>query len=95
VDNRFGNSLFESHTFTNFWLIGGRSNDARIAVTAVGVGVRRDRARRLARGLFETTILFVEQNLSERRYATDHGMIVDEIDGEGVGRERLEEYLVV
>jgi branched-chain amino acid transport system ATP-binding protein len=51
---------------------------------------------------FDTTILFVEQNLSviqglaERCYAIDHGTIVDEITDEAVSdREQLEEYLVV
>ena len=51
---------------------------------------------------FDTTILFVEQNLSviqglaERCYAIDHGTIVDEITGDSVSeREQLEEYLVV
>jgi len=51
---------------------------------------------------FDTTILFVEQNLSviqglaERCYAIDHGTIVDEITGDAVSeREQLEEYLVV
>ena len=51
---------------------------------------------------FDTTILFVEQNLSviqglaERCYAIDHGTIVDEITDESVSdREQLEEYLVV
>ena len=51
---------------------------------------------------FDTTILFVEQNLSviqglaERCYAIDHGTIVDEITGHSVSeREQLEEYLVV
>lgn len=49
-----------------------------------------------------TTILFVEQNLSviqglaERCYAMDHGRMVDELDGEALhDREQLEEYLVV
>ncbi len=51
---------------------------------------------------FDTTILFVEQNLSviqglaDRCYAIDHGTIVDEITGEAVSeRDQLEEYLVV
>jgi len=51
---------------------------------------------------FDTTILFVEQNLSviqglaERCYAIDHGTIVDEISDEAVSdRGQLEEYLVV
>ena len=51
---------------------------------------------------FDTTILFVEQNLSviqglaDRCYAIDHGTIVDEITGEAVSeRDQVEEYLVV
>jgi urea transport system ATP-binding protein len=51
---------------------------------------------------FDTTILFVEQNLSviqglaDRCYAIDHGTIVDEITGEAVSeRDQLEKYLVV
>ena len=51
---------------------------------------------------FDTTILFVEQNLSviqglaDRCYAIDHGTIVDDITGEAVSeRDQLEEYLVV
>ena len=51
---------------------------------------------------FDTTILFVEQNLSviqglaDRCYAIDHGTIVDEITGEAVSeRDQLEEYPVV
>jgi len=50
----------------------------------------------------DTTILFVEQNLSviqglaERCYAMDHGTIVDELDGDELAdRDQLEEYLVV
>jgi len=50
----------------------------------------------------DTTILFVEQNLSviqglaDRCYAMDHGTIVDELDSEAIGdRDRLEQYLVV
>jgi len=50
----------------------------------------------------DTTILFVEQNLSviqglaDRCYAMDHGTIVDELDGDELAnRDQLEEYLVV
>ncbi len=50
----------------------------------------------------DTTILFVEQNLSviqglaDRCYAMDHGTIVDELDGDELAnRTQLEEYLVV
>jgi branched-chain amino acid transport system ATP-binding protein len=51
---------------------------------------------------FDTTILFVEQNLSvirglaDRCYAIDRGTIVDEITGDAVSDgDNLEEYLVV
>ena len=50
----------------------------------------------------DTTILFVEQNLSviqglaDRCYAMDHGTMVDELDSEELAnRDQLEQYLVV